>query len=324
MQSGQYVKNRIWSNGEEVSTSNPFPVSDEKQDIIISNQTNASQKSQIVSSVGESVGVTDERLNVSTNDVTWLVQHSFKVDGNAATIYKIMGSRVSGWSSTSVLGDVCEYLDTSQPRFNTPTVDQTLFIVSTNANDTSGGTGANTVRVVYLDGNGLQQNATYTMNGTTPVNMGTGFSFIQWAETASVGSNTVAIGNISISSTNGAATVATTFEYIASQGGRSLSGRYKVPSNKHVHMIDWSAAAISSTMDVRLRADTFADNGLSANVFHFKDRAFLASGQNYSSTLHYEEYPANSIIKVSAFPGGTPAGNKLDSHFTIIVMDGVA
>ena len=285
------------------------------------NQTNGLQQTKITDGV-DIATVTDGRINVSANDVEWIVQHTGGIEGVSATIYNIMGSRTQGWSSTSVLGDACEYLDTSQPRMNTPTVGQTLYIVSTSASDTSAGTGARTVRVVYLDSAGLQTFATYTMNGTTPVSMGTGFTFIQWAEVATVGTGTTSVGNISISSTNGAATVATTFEFIAAGGNRSLSGRYKVPSNSHAHMLDWSAAAISATMDVRLRVDTFADNGLSADVFHFKDRIFLASGANFASFLHYEEYPANAVIKVSAYPGGAAAGNKLDCHFTLIVMAG--
>lgn len=250
------------------------------------------------------------------------VQHYGELNGHQAWLYHIMGSRTLGWTSTSVLGDACEYLDTTQALMNTPTTGQTLYLVSTSASDDGNpaGTGAQTVRTVYLDANGVQQVRTDTLNGTTPVSIGTGYSFIQWMEVASVGSNEVSVGNLSISSTNGAATVATTFEYIRAGGNRSLSGRYKVPSDCHGHLVHWDAAAISATMDTRIRATAFADDSAISTVYHFIDRAFLASGANISQDLEYREMPANAVIKISAIPGGAPAGNKLDGSFSIIVM----
>lgn len=248
------------------------------------------------------------------------VQHTGFLDGKQAALYHIMGSRTLGWNSTSVLGDACEYLDTSQNLMNTPTSGQTLYLVSTSASDTSAGTGAQTVRIVYLDGSGLQQVRTDTLNGTTPVSIGSGYTFIQWMEVASVGSNETSVGNVTISSTNGAATVATTFEYIKAGGNRSLSGRYKVPSDCHGHLVHWDSAAISSTMDVRLRSTSFADDNAISTVYHFLDRTFLASGQNTTQDLEYREVPANCIIKISAIPGAAAAGNKLDCSFSLIVM----
>ena len=82
----------------------------------------------------------------------------------------------------------------------------------------------------------------------------------------------------------------------------------------------WDAAAISNTMDTRIRATAFADDSAISTVYHFIDRAFLASGANISQELEYREMPANSVVKISAIPGGAPAGNKLDGSFSIIVM----
>lgn len=248
------------------------------------------------------------------------VQHTGYLSGHQASLYHIMGSRTLGWSSTSVLGDACEYLDTSQALMNTPTTGQTLYLVSTSTNDAEAGTGARTVRTVYLDSNGLQQVRTDTLNGTTAVSIGTGYSFIQWMEVASTGSSEVSAGNISITSTNGAATVATTFERITAGGNRSLSGRYKVPSDSHGHLVHWDVAAISNTMDTRIRATSFADDLTLSTVYHFLDRAFLASGANSTQNLEYMELPSEAIVKISAIPGGAAAGNKLDCSFSIIVM----
>lgn len=248
------------------------------------------------------------------------VQHYGELNGHDAWLYHIMGSRTLGWTSTSALGDACEYLDTSQALMNTPTSGQTLYLVSTSGNDTAAGTGARTVRTVYLDANGLQQVRTDTLNGTGAVSIGSGYTFIQWMEVASVGSSEVSAGNITISSINGVATVATTFDRITAGGNRSLSGRYMIPSDCQGHLVHWDVSAISATMDTRIRATSFADDAAISTVYHFVDRVFLASGATASKELEYREMPSNSVVKISAIPGGTPAGNKLDCSFSIIVM----
>lgn len=247
------------------------------------------------------------------------VQHGGTIGGMQASLYHIMGSRTLGWTSTSVLGDACEYLGTTQALMNTPTSQQ-LYLVSTNVNDTSVGTGAQTVRVVYLNDAGLETVTTYTLNGTTPVAVMADATFIQWMEVASVGAGEVSAGNITISSTNGAATVATTFEYIKAGGNRSLSGRYMVPSDCTGHLVHWDVGAIGNTMDCRIRATVFADDDALSTVYHFLDRVFLASGANATQDLEYRTLPAGSVVKISAIPGGAPAGNKLDCSFSIICM----
>lgn len=285
-------------NATEVSSSNPLPVNGP---------------------------LTDAQLRAApvvtyAHSVEYEVQRTGQLDGKAAALYHIMGSRSLGWNSTSVLGDACDYLNTTKDLMNTPASGQTLYLVSTSASDTSAGVGAQTVRTVYLDTNGVQQVRTDTLNGTTPVSIGTGYTFIQWMEVASVGTSEVAVGALSITSTNGAATVATTFERVSAGRNRSLSGRYKVPSNSHAHLVHWDSAAISNTMDTRIRATVFADDGTLSTVYHFLDRVWLASGQNASQSLEYREVPSGAVVKISAIPGAAPAGNKLDCSFSIICI----
>jgi hypothetical protein len=237
----------------------------------------------------------------------------------------IMGSRSLGWENTSSLGDACDYLNTSQSRLNTCTAVDDLNIVSSSGNDTNtAGTGARTVQIVYLDAAGLETSVTVALNGSTPVNLGTGFTAIQWAEVASVGSSTVSEGIITIykGATNN---VANTLERIAAGGNRSLSGRYKIPSDCNGYLHNFSASAIGNTMDVRLRADVLTyGNVLSEGVFHFLDRAFLASGVEDTYPHEYIKLPPGATVKISAIPGAAAAGNKLDCDFSILLIDGVA
>lgn len=244
------------------------------------------------------------------------------LNGKAASVVYVLGRRDNGWSSTSVLGDVAQYLDTSQALINTPTSQQ-LYLVSTNAADDGepAGTGAQTVRVVYLNDAGTQTVATYTMNGTTPVSAMADATFIQWMEVATVGSNSVSVGNIALTSTNGVATVGTTFEFIKAGGNRSLSARYKVPTGYTAYMHIWNTYAISATMDVRLRTNVFADDrALSDTAQHFQATSYLASGQNSAGELDFLKCPAGSVIKASAIPGGAPAGNRCDVNFDMLLV----
>ena len=241
--------------------------------------------------------------------------------GRPAKYYNILGGRSLGWNSTAVLGDCCDYLDTTQDLMNTPTAGQTLYLRSTSNNDKAGGPGAVSVRTVYLDANGAQQVRDDTLTGTTQLSVGTGYSAIQWMEVKTTTGAEVAAGDITLSSINGVATVATTFERIAAGGNRSLSGRYKVPAGYSAYVLEWNAAAISATMDTRFRGDWFADDGvLTAGVYHFKDRVFLASGQNAAMDLHYLRAPAGATLKVSAVPGSAPAGNKLDVNIDLLLV----
>lgn len=241
--------------------------------------------------------------------------------GKAAELITVLGSRSAGWTSTSALGDAAEYLDTSQASINTPVVGTTYYLVSTSVQDAAGGTGCDTAKVTYLDSAGVQQTVTKTLTGTTPVSLGSGFTYFQFLETdhSAAAPARVAAGNVTISSINGAATVATTMDRVAAGGNRSLSCRWKCPSDCVAYMLDWWAAAISSTMDVRLRETQFAGGGIS-NCFHFQDRAFLTSGQTTLPERHYHKIGSGVEVKISTFPGGTPAGNKLDCNFELICV----
>lgn len=245
-----------------------------------------------------------------------------KIINKLAQRITVMGTRSSGWSSTTIFGDICEYLDTSQPNINTPTTGQTLYARSSSASDTATGTGIRTMKIVYLDTAGNQQSTTVTLNGTSPVSIGTGYSFIQWMESASVGTSGTAVGNITLSSNStGAPAVNEIFEYISIGSGKSLSARYKVPTGYSTYAIQFDAAAIGNTMDVRLRADVDSDTrALTTGVFHFQDKVFLSAGTNKNSDLKYMKFPAGSVIKVSAIPGAAPAGNKLDCSISLLTI----
>lgn len=239
-------------------------------------------------------------------------------------VVTILGRRSQGWNSTSVLGDVAQYLDTSQDGLNAVSTATTYYVRSSSANDTAAGLGAETVRIVYLDSFGYQRAMTVALNGLTGVSLGLGFSAFQWMEVETVGAAGVAAGNITISSVSGAPTVAQTVEYLASGGNRSLSGRYTVPKSWAAYIIAWDATSIGgATMDTRLRATSFADDGqLSPGVFHFRDTSFVQAGASTGhALLYFTRLPALTEVKVSAIPGAAAAGNRLDVSIHILVVE---
>ncbi len=256
--------------------------------------------------------------------VEWEARHYGYIDGKSADIISIFGYRTQ-WSSITVQGDVCPYLAGGQAVMNTPTTGQTLYVVSTSVQDATGGTGCDRLRVVYLDASGVQQVGTYNLNGTGAVSIGTGFSFIQWMECYhSVTSDRAAAGNITISSTNGAALESTTFEMVRANTARSESMRYMVPTGKLGHLIDYHVSAVklgaTQQYETSLRAKMFMDDGPS-NTYHFVKTISIVDGSQYSEDLHYKEVPAGVIVKLSVIPSSSVAGNTVRGGFEIIVMD---
>lgn len=243
-----------------------------------------------------------------------------KVRGKNAYVWTILGRREKGWTNTTDIGDIAHYLDTSQAFINTPSAADTLYLTSTSASDTAAGVGVRTVKITYLDVAGNIQTRTETMNGTTNVNLGTGHSFILFMESASSGSSASAVGDIYLTRAAGAPAVATTVEMIGAKGGRSMSGRIKVPTGYTGYIPRWDCCAINTSMDIRMRAQVFlADRSLSTE-FHFQDTMYLASGQNQVCELPYLKFPADSVIKMAAVPGAAPATNRCDASFDLLLI----
>lgn len=241
--------------------------------------------------------------------------------GKRANLGYCLGRRSSGWSSTSVQGDISNYLDTSQAK-NTPVIIGTTYYVrSTSVNDTAGGAGIRSLRINYLNGLGVRTILNVNMNGTTAVSIGNDISFVQYVESNTEGILGTADGDITVSTVTGAPTVAQTIEKLVAGDSRSLSGRIKVPSNFSMYLRGWFASAISSTMDCRIRGTVFTDDRTVSTGFHFQQAAYLASGQNIDFPFEFLKFPSGAEIKVSAIPGSAPAGNRCDTNFHFLFIE---
>lgn len=240
--------------------------------------------------------------------------------GRVANLGYSIARRSAGWTSTSVMGDVSNYLDTSQAN-NTPVVVGTeYFIRSSSVEDSVGGTGIRKMRINYLNATGHRTIANINLNGTTAVSLGNAISFVQYMESAEEGSAECAVGNITIASVSGAPTVAQTIEKIVVGDARSMSGRVRVPTGFTLYLLGWTASAISATMDARIKGTVFTDDRALSTGFHFQQTAYLASGQNFIDENHYLKFPAGAEIKISAIPGSAPAGNRCDGSFHFLLI----
>jgi len=178
--------------------------------------------------------------------------------------------------------------------------EQMTFVSSDDADNGATVTGVLTVKMHYLDADGLEQEETITMNGDTEVDtVATNIRFVQDIYALTVGSNGVAEGNIIVYKKGSAVTI---YNMIALGGNKSLVPVRMIPANKKLILKGWSCEeAQSKRVNFRIRS-TDMNGVLIDGVFCFKDVAYLknmASGEKRLSV----DVPALSIVKVSGWCG---------------------
>lgn len=191
-----------------------------------------------------------------------------------------------------------------------PLAGEQMSIVSTSAADGVAGTGILTLEIHYLDAGGNERDEEITMNGVTPVNtVATNIRFINDIHALTAGTNSAAVGTITIFPVGVPATV-----YTQIQPGqtRHLNTARMVPAGKFC-LIEWftMAPASSGGGDLRIRATEH--HGVlilptpPRGIFNSEDNI----GVFQSGVFHVYPtpipIPALSIIKCSAFnTSGTP------------------
>lgn len=244
--------------------------------------------------------------------------------GHAAKNIAILGRRTT-FAGTTPFQDVATYLVGGQSALNAVAVGTTYYVVSTSASDVAGSAGVSKVRIYSLDASGNPQVTSATLNGTTKVSIGSGYTAFQWMESSEMGTGGVAAaGNIAIFSGAGAAAAeGTTVEQILAGGNRSLSGRFTIPTGYKGYLMGWrSSAPGSQAMDVRLRAECFSDDrAISPGIFHFQSTQYnSAGGSNSDEDLHAMQIPAGAMIKVSVYPAATTGTPRVDVNFHLTMV----
>jgi len=239
-----------------------------------------------------------------------------KYNGKTAYAFNILGRR-AGFTSTSVFNDVKEY-DNAVANIATLS-NSTLDIISSSASDTNtAGTGVQQVKVVYIDNsNALVESAAINLNGTTLVtSVLTGVNFVLWMEAVTVGSGGVAAGNIRLRINGGTVEV----ERISLGDNKSMSGCAMIPTGYTGYITSIQGTAIGTNQDIRLRATVNTLDRSLSTVFHYVDNLYLASSQTDRSEFHSLKLPALCKIKVSTISGATPAANRADVSFNLILI----
>jgi hypothetical protein len=128
-----------------------------------------------------------------------------------------------------------------------PAPGQQITLVSTSADDATGGTGIQSITILYLDGSLNSQSEVVPLSGLTPkTTTATDVRFIQCMYASAVGSGKAAAGDIS--ATYGAGIV---HSYIPTGSRRCASSARRVPAGKRLIISGMAASAISGTAAAR-------------------------------------------------------------------------
>ena len=174
-----------------------------------------------------------------------------------------------------------------------------MTMVSTSANDTAGGTGAQSMEVMYLDDNGDEQIHEQDLNGTIPVDITvTNISFVNFFHTDTVGSNGVAVGDITIYQKGDATRV---YNIVKTGENMSTTCRYKVPNGRILFITNWYATQTGrKPTKVRIRS-TDHHGVLHSGVFLFKDSMKLDGNSQELKFDPPAEVSSMSIVKISGW-----------------------
>lgn len=181
-----------------------------------------------------------------------------------------------------------------------PTVAQAMEVLSSSANDTSGGTGINSLDIHYLDSNFVQKEVRVTLNGVTPVTTSVSDIYrIIDVHAVTAGSNASAVGNIIVQNT--ANTI--TYAQITAANNRCRQAVYTVPAGKRLFINEVRCGVGASTphyCEVMLRATTdLIDEEITPGVFNHKIGFTIQDGAESVWTGTPMRFPAGVDIKIS-------------------------
>ncbi len=178
-----------------------------------------------------------------------------------------------------------------------PDAGEQMTIVSESSSDDSpSGSGAQMVRIDFIEADGTESYEVLVMNGTTGVNTtSTTIRFVNDMYTISAGSGGVAAGHIKIYKTG---TVGLVYNMIAAGGNKSLVPHRMVPADKVLIVKKWNASeAGDKRITFRIRS-TDMNGTLIPGVFCFKGTTYVKKQSSGDLELNVP-IPELSIIKVS-------------------------
>jgi hypothetical protein len=252
--------------------------------------------------------------NILASSIVEEVQITGKYKEKNAQVFNVFGRR-STFVNTTDQHDVSEA--TPAVRFNTVISTEALEVISSNATDSSAGVGVQTIKICYLNASNAIAVQTLTLNGTTAVSASINANEILFMEAVTVGTNTVAVGDITLRKVTGAVPL----EVIKSGGNRSMSGKFMIPAGYTGYLIQNDYCAIAQNMDFRLRAQASTFDRSLQSAFIFQQNNFLASNTNSGEIDgKFLKFPALCRVKASVIPAATGGNPRADCSFTILII----
>lgn len=193
-----------------------------------------------------------------------------------------------------------------------------VYITSSDGNDTPAGTGARTVEVQGLDENYAL--ATETINVDDSASSTT-FIRVFRALVKTTGSGGQAAGVISIrSAASGGGTLLAQIKKVGTGGGASLGQTfmaiYTVPAGKTAYLTQWTVGAGGQNADTTCM---FVSKPFGGGAFNAKD-IIISAGQQFSKNYKIPlQFTEKTDIEVRGFTSS--AGNDCSSTFNLLLFD---
>ncbi len=192
-----------------------------------------------------------------------------------------------------------------------------MTVSSTNANDTSAGTGARTVVVQGLDANYNEVTETVTLNGQTAVTMTASLLRVNYAYVATAGSGNSAAGDIYIGTgTVTAGVPATVYDIIKFDYNNTTTGSYTIPAGYtgYVSQGLFSSGQAGGSNQVQGRLLTRGTNNI-------RMTAALTTLNNGVANYVFEyplAVPEKTTIEATAI--GSSSNNACSSMFILVLV----
>ena len=198
------------------------------------------------------------------------------------------------------------------PTLTTADIDQsgihasaaTVDVASTDANDTSAGTGLRTLTLEGLDSSGNAQTETITLNGQTEVTSANTYTAINGFLGLTAGSNNTSAGDIWVGNGTFTAGVPATKYFVGERNhNHGLSAYYTVPTGKTLFIRGASFSVVGNNKEIEITIETSTDNGnmwiIEEEISGTSEMAFHVPAQSFHSMT------AGSHIRVRAEAAGS-------------------
>ncbi len=238
--------------------------------------------------------------------------------GNRDFLTEVAKGNVNGHSLVRKFGinldipNAATYEDVWSPSVNKvwQTSDQSLEVVSSDADDTSAGTGARTIRVFTLDASHDEAQQDVTMNGTSAVAMtGTHIEAYR-AYVLTAGTTETNEGVIDIQ----VASAGDILAQIPAGYGQTEQAMYIIPNGTTGYLMGWGIGLISKLTTPVVEGRLMTKEG--SGAWRVRDVRELGMSEPFVAPLPLE---AETIVRVCASSDSNSTG--IRGGFTILLVD---